>query len=278
MAHYVKGAGGHPHGTRRRTALMLTTLDPIDGQIDCRLQFAPMPRRMDVKALLFDTYGTVVDWRGSMLGELETFGADRRLRVDWARFLDDWKSCYRPGMDKVNRGEWPWTTVEEIYRRGLEEALARQGVSLAEGDREHLVQAWRRLRPWPDAVAGLTRLRARYVIAPLSNASFAGMVHLARFARLPWDCVITAENAGCYKPCPEVYRTAARLLGLPAREIMMVAAHNYDLRAAREFGLRTAFVPRPTEYGASQTTDLTPESAWDVVAADFEDLARALGA
>ena len=237
-----------------------------------------MAQAVAVKALLFDTYGTVVDWRGSVLAELEALGAERQLSVDWARFLDEWRSCYRPGMDKVNRGEWPWTTVEEIYRRGLDEVLARHGVNLAEADREHLVHARWRLRPWPDAVAGLTRLRARYVISPLSNASFAGMVHLAKFARLPWDCVITAENASCYKPRPEVYLTAARLLGLPAHEIMMVAAHNYDLRAARELGLRTAFVPRPAEYGPGQTTDLAPEGAWDVVAADFEDLARALGA
>ncbi len=234
---------------------------------------------MDVQALVFDTYGTVVDWRSSVLAELEAFGADRRLSVDWAQFLEDWKSFYRPGMDKVNLGEWQWTSVEAIYRRGLDEVLARHGVGgVSEEERSHLTHAWWRLRPWPDVVAGLTRLRARYVVSPLSNASFAGMVHLAKFARLPWDCIITAENAGCYKPRPEVYQTAVRLLGLAPRDVMMVAAHNYDLRAAHEQGLRTAFVPRPTEYGLRQTTDLAPEGAWDLVAADFEDLARALGA
>ena len=234
---------------------------------------------MSIEALVFDTYGTVVDWRTSVLAELEAFGAARRLTVDWVQFLADWKGCYRPGMDKVNRGEWPWTTVEQIYRRGLDEVLSRYGIrDLDEEERTRLNLAWWRLRPWPDAVAGLTRLRARYVISPLSNASFAGMVHLAKFARLPWDCIITAENASCYKPRPEVYQTAVRLLGLAPADIMMVAAHNYDLRAAREQGLRTAFVPRPTEYGPGQTTDLAPEGAWDVVASDLEDLASVLRA
>ena len=163
--------------------------------------------------------------------------------------------------------------------RGLDEVRGRHGVGgLAEEERSHLNHAWWRLRPWPDAVAGLARLRARYIISPLSNASFAGIVHLANFARLPWDCIITAENAGCYKPRPEVYQTAVRLLGLAPRDVMMVAAHNYDLRAAQQQGLRTAFVPRPTEYGPGQTTDLAPEGAWDLVVADLEDLARALGA
>ena len=234
---------------------------------------------MSIKALVFDTYGTVVDWRTSVLAELEAFGAARRLSVEWSKFLADWKSCYRPGMDKVNRGEWSWTTVEVIYRRGLDEVLDGYGIGdLDDEERTRLNLAWWRLRPWPDAVAGLTRLRSRYIISPLSNASFAGMVHLAKFARLPWDCIITAENAGCYKPRPEVYEMAVRLLGLAPADIMMVAAHNYDLRAAQQQGLRTAFVPRPTEYGADQTTDLAPEGAWDVVVSDLEDLARALGA
>jgi len=207
---------------------------------------------VDLKALVFDTYGTVVDWRTSVLAELEALGADRRLSVDWARFLEDWKSCYRPGMERVNRSEWPWTTVEAIYRHGVG--------GLAEEERAHLNHAWWRLRPWPDAVAGLARLRARYIISPLSNASFAGMVHLAKFARLPWDCIITAENAGCYKPRPEVYQTAVRLLGLAPGNVMMVAAHNYDLRAAQQQGLRTAFVPRPSEYGQARRPTSRPRA------------------
>jgi 2-haloacid dehalogenase len=234
---------------------------------------------MSVQALAFDIYGTVVDWRDSVLAELTEFGAARGLVLDWAVFLDEWKAGYRPGMDHVNRGEWPWTSVEAIYRRRLEELLPRYEIEgLGEADLTRLTRAWWRLHPWPDAVPGLRRLRTRFIVSPLSNGSFAGMVHLARFAGLPWDCIITAENARCYKPRPEVYRTAVALLGLRPDEVMMVAAHNYDLRAARACGLRTAFVPRPAEYGPGQTSDLSPEADWDVVAIDFLELARHLGA
>jgi 2-haloacid dehalogenase len=230
-----------------------------------------------VQALTFDTYGTLVDWRGTILAELRALGARAGIQADWERFLADWKAAYRPGMDKVNTGEWPWTTVDEIYRRRLEELLPAHGLALTEADLGHLTRVWWRLDPWPDSVPGLTRLKRRYLIAPLSNASFAGMVRLAKHARLPWDCVITAENARCYKPRPEAYLTAIRLLGLTPGDVMMVAAHNYDLRAAHTLGMRTAFLPRPTEYGPGQTTDLGPEADWDVVAADVEDLARRLG-
>jgi 2-haloacid dehalogenase len=230
-----------------------------------------------MKALLFDTYGTLVDWRGSILDELRAFGAPRRLAVDWERFLTEWKSCYTPGMQKVNSGESPWTTVDVMYRRKLDELIVSYGIrGLHEDDAAHLTRVWWRLRPWSDSVAGLSRLKRRYVIAPLSNANFAGMVNLAKFAGLPWDCILTAENFRCYKPRPEVYRGAVELLGLPPGEVMMVAAHNYDLRAAQAQGLRTAFISRPTEYGPQQTTDLAPDGPWDVVAGDLEDLARLL--
>ena len=227
-----------------------------------------------IRALTFDTYGTLVDWRSSVLGEL---GA-RGLGTDAERFLHDWRSCYREGMERVNSGEWPWTTIDAIYRRRLGELAPRYRLALTAEQLDDLNRVWWRLRPWPDTVGGLAALKRRYVISPLSNASFAGMVHLARFAGLPWDCIITAENARCYKPRAEVYRTAIELLGLAADEVMMVAAHNYDLHAARALGMRTAFVPRPTEYGPGQRTDLGPESDWDVVARDVGDLARILGA
>jgi 2-haloacid dehalogenase len=233
---------------------------------------------MPVQALTFDTYGTVVEWRDSVLAELTAFGAARGLAVDWTAFLTEWKAAYRPGMDRVNSGEWPWTTVEAIYRRRLEELLPRYEIeSLGEADLVRLTRAWWRLHPWSDAIPGLRRLRTRFLLSPLSNGSFAGMVHLARFAGLPWDCIITAENARCYKPRPEVYRTAVRLLGLRPAEVMMVAAHNYDLAAARACGLGTAFVPRAAEHGPGQTSDLAPDADWDVVASDFLDLADQLG-
>jgi len=199
------------------------------------------------------------------------------LTLDCVRFLDDWKAAYRPTMDRVNRGEIPWTTVDEIYRKRLEELLVAYGIThLTPDEISALSRVWWRLRPWPDAVAGILRLKRRHIVTPLSNASFIGMVELARFAGLPWDCVITAENARCYKPRPEVYRTAMALLGLEPVEVMMVAAHNYDLAAARAQGMATAFVPRPLEYGPGQRTDLAAESDWDVVADGLENLAARL--
>jgi len=230
-----------------------------------------------IRALTFDTYGTVVDWRTSVLDELRALAGRKVLTFDCVRFLDEWKAAYRPAMDDVNRGATPWTTVDAIYRRRLEELLAKHSVALATDEIDALARVWWRLRPWPDALAGLHRLKRRYILSPLSNASFIGMVELARWAGLPWDCIITAENARCYKPRPEVYRTAIALLGLAPAEIMMVAAHNYDLAAARAEGMATAFVPRPLEYGPAQTTDLVPVQAWDIAAADFHDLATRLG-
>lgn len=231
----------------------------------------------EVHALVFDTYGTVVDWRSAVLAALEALGRSRGLAVAWQAILADWEP--RPIMDRVNRGELGWMTMEDVHREALGASLARHRITgLTERELDGLVQARWRLAAWPDAVPGLTRLKQRYVISPLSNASFTGMVRLAKFAGLPWDCVITAENARCYKPRPEVYRTAVSLLGLRPDQAMMVAAHNYDLRAARGEGLRTAFVPRPLEYGPGQTTDLAPEDDWDVVTRDFGDLATRLGA
>jgi 2-haloacid dehalogenase len=229
----------------------------------------------EVQALVFDTYGTVVDWRGGVLEVARALGGARGLAIDWDAFLADWET--RPSLDQINAGQMPWMTMEAVHRHVLGLSLARFGMfGLTDGEIDQLVTARWRLRPWPDSVPGLTRLKRRYVISPLSNASFAGMVKLAKFAGLPWDCVITAENARCYKPHPDVYRTAVSLLGLRPEQIVMVAAHNYDLRAAQEQGLLTAFVPRPAEHGPGQTTDLTPEGQWTIVAADFVDLAAQL--
>jgi 2-haloacid dehalogenase len=233
----------------------------------------------DIRAITFDTYGTLVDWRTSVLDELRAFGAARAVHLDWPAFLDEWKACYRPGMDAVNDGRRPWTTVDVLYRERLAALLVARGLGdVDDAELDRLARVWWRLRPWPDVVAGLHRLRQHHVISPLSNASFAGMVYLAKFAGLPWDCVITAENARCYKPRPEVYRTALRWLGLPAEQVLMVAAHNYDLAAAQALGMRTAFIPRPLEHGPGQTTDLVPTGKWDIVVDDVHELAAALGA
>jgi 2-haloacid dehalogenase len=231
-----------------------------------------------VRALTFDVFGTVVDWRSSLVREGEAFGRPRGLSVDWAKLADAWRALYQPAMEEVRRGRRPWTKLDDLHRESLERLLPEFGLTgLAAADVDHLNRAWHRLDPWPDAVPGLVRLRRRHVLATLSNGNVALLVHMARRAGLPWDAVLGAEVARHYKPQPEAYLVTAELLGCRPEECMMVAAHNGDLSAASALGFRTAFVPRPTEYGPGQTTDLRPERDWDVVAADFLELAGRLG-
>ncbi|MDP6390080.1 MAG: haloacid dehalogenase type II [Alphaproteobacteria bacterium] len=233
----------------------------------------------DVKALVFDVFGTVVDWRNSVIFELSDFFAARGFEADWPDFVDRWKACYRPGMDEIVRGERPWRSVHDIYREALTGLLADFGAPpLDENEAEFVTDAWYRLDPWPDAVGGLTRLRTRFALSTLSNADFAGMVAMSKRAGLPWDCVLTADVVQTYKPDPKVYQMAIRLLGgeEPAK-VMLVAAHNYDLAEAQSHGMRTAFIPRTNEYGPAQTTDLAPIGDWDLIAEDLEDLAQRLG-
>ncbi|MCZ6842521.1 MAG: haloacid dehalogenase type II [SAR324 cluster bacterium] len=233
----------------------------------------------DIKVLTFDVFGTVVDWRGSVIAAASAFGNDKSISVNWEAFTDAWKTCYRPGMDRVNEGKTPWTNVYAIYRAKLEELFPEYGINgVSEGEMDHFNRVWERLDPWPDSVRGLTRLKEKFVLSTLSNSDFGSMVRMAKHAGLPWDCIITAEIAKCYKPDPRVYLTAIALLGCKPEQMMMVAAHNYDLAHAASHGMHTAFIPRPTEYGPGQTTDLAAEGDWDIVADDMEQLADALGA
>ena len=232
-----------------------------------------------IKALTFDTFGTVVDWRSSIIGDFRAFGRGKGLKVEWEKLVDDWKTAYRPGMDAVLSGQWPWTTVDRIYRIKLDELLPKYGLGgLAEDEKIHLNRVWHRLNPWPDAVTGLTRLKRKYVIAPLSNGDVACLTDMAKHGGLPWDVILCAELFKRYKPDPAVYLGAVAYLGLEPHEVIMVAAHNYDLGAARSHGMRTAFVARPTEYGPNQKDNLKAESDWDIVAKDFAELAAKLGA
>lgn len=235
----------------------------------------PSPR---IEALLFDVFGTVVDWRGGVIREGERLGAEKGLSVDWAAFADAWRGEYAPSMDRVRSGELPWTRLDELHRQSLERLLQSFGVEgLSEGDKDDLNRAWHRLDPWPDSVPGLTRLHERYVIAPLSNGNVSLLVQMARRGGLPWDTILSAELARRYKPDPEAYLTAAALLDLAPAEMMMVAAHPDDLRAAAALGFRTAYIHRPLEWGPrAEPPERPQESEFDLAAESIEELEERL--
>jgi 2-haloacid dehalogenase len=230
-----------------------------------------------VKALVFDTFGTVVDWRSSLISELSNFGRNKGVVADWTLLTDEWRAAYYPSMDRVRKGELPWTTLDALHRQSLEFLVTKLGISdLTAQDLDELTHAWRRLRPWPDVLEGMQRLSKRYLLGPLSNANIALMIRLRKFAALPWDFVFGADLWEHYKPEAEAYQGTCKLLGLRPGEVMLIAAHNYDLRAARGQGLCTGFIPRPGEYGPRQHKDFAAEEAWTVVASDLCDLASLL--
>lgn len=231
-----------------------------------------------VKALTFDVFGTVVDWRTSIIREGRKLGERKGIDVDWENFVDAWRGLYQPAMSKVREGKRPWTKLDDLHRESLERLLAEYRIEgLNAEEIEDFNRAWHRLDPWPDAVEGLTRLRRKYVLATLSNGNVALLVNMAKRAGLPWDAVLGAEPARHYKPQPECYSMTADFLGLAPQQCMLVAAHNHDLVAASQCGYRTAFVARPKEYGPNQTDDLKAEHDFDVIASDFTDLASKLG-
>jgi 2-haloacid dehalogenase len=231
----------------------------------------------DLRALVFDVFGTVVDWRGSIIAEGERLNAKKRLAVDWAQFADEWRGRYGPSMARVASGELPWTNLDQLHRMSLDELLPAFGLtSLTEAEIDDLNRVWHRLKPWPDSVEGLTRLRERFTIGTLSNGNVALLVDMAKGAGLPWDVIFSAELVRAYKPAPAVYRSAPELLGLEPRQVMLVAAHPLDLRAAETQGLRTAYVPRPLELGPGAASSPATETGFDVVAPDFIALADQL--
>jgi len=232
-----------------------------------------------VKALVFDVFGTVVDWRSSVADQVRTLASRKRLTIDGEKFADAWRAGYGPSMNRVRSGELPWTRLDDLHRMTLDRLLVDHGLTtLTEADKDALNKAWHRLQPWPDTVAALTRLKKKFIIAPLSNGNIALMTDLAKHAGLPWDCILGAELVRHYKPDAEVYQSAADFLSLPRGEVMMVAAHLGDLRAAKRVGLKTAFVTRPLEFGPNGKPDLSPDDSVDVSAKDFADLARQIGA
>jgi 2-haloacid dehalogenase len=235
---------------------------------------------VDIRACLFDVFGTVVDWRTSVSRDLASFARTRGLPpIDWLEFTVEWRKLYQPSMEEVRSGRRAWTILDILHRESLDRLLARYGVKgLAEADVDHMNRAWHRLDPWPDVVEGLTRLKRKRIIAPCSNGNIALMVNLAKRAGLPWDCILGAETARAYKPLPEAYLAACRQLALAPGQVMLVAAHNGDLKAAKAQGLATAFVARPLEHGPGQTTDLAADPACvDLPARDFIELEAKLG-
>ncbi len=231
-----------------------------------------------IRALTFDVFGTVVDWRGSIIREGRALGKQKNLKVDWAAVADAWRDGYRPAMDRVRKRQLPWMSIDQLHRLILDDVLAKLRIDgLTPEDKDHLNHAWHRLRPWPDALRGIRRLKKRYIVATLSNGNMSLLVEMARNAGLPWDCVLSAELFRHYKPDPEAYLGAAALLGLQPSEVMMVATHKDDLQAAKRCGLRTAFVRRPMERGPGTRADLSSDRSFDFNADDFNDLASQLG-
>ena len=232
----------------------------------------------NVKALTFDVFGTVVDWRGSIIREGEQLGKAKGIEIDWASFADKWRGGYGPSMARVRSGELPWMKIDALHRMILDDLLDEFEITcLSEDEKDQWNRVWHRLTPWPDSVSGLERLRKRFVIATLSNGNVALLTNMAKFGGLPWDCILSAELMKHYKPDPETYLGAADLLGLRPDEVMMVAAHKGDLQSAQKVGFKAAFVTRPMEFGPERTVDTSPESDFDFNATDFEDLASKLG-
>lgn len=232
-----------------------------------------------IGTLTFDVFGTVVDWRTSVIREGQAFGKPRGLSVDWGKFADAWRGLYQPAMEEVRSGRRPWAKLDELHRESLVRLLGDFGIiGVSPAEIDHLNHAWHRLDPWPDAVPGLTRLKERFTLATLSNGNIALMVDMAKRAGLPWDAILGAEVARAYKPTPEAYLRSAEALGLRPEQCLMVAAHPADLASAARCGLRTAYVPRPLEFGPGRPgSQPEPGQPFDVVAGDFVELAERLG-
>ena len=229
-----------------------------------------------MKAIVFDVFGTIVDWRSSLMNQFLALEQELGIELPYEALTDQWRQHYAPSMDRVRKGEIPWTVLDDLHRESLVKLLKQHGVSLDEATIDRINHFWHQLDPWPDVPRGLQQLKEHAIIATLTNGNVSLMVDVARYAKLPWDMVFCAELFQHYKPDPEVYLGACRLLRLPPEEVMLCAAHNDDLGAARALGMKTAFIPRRTEYGPQQRKDLEAEQAWDFVAEDLVALSEQL--
>src|SRR5436190_1060358 len=234
----------------------------------------PMP---DVQLLVFDTFGTVVDWRSAVIAEGEQLGRAKGFTVDWPAFADAWRAGYGPSMNRVRTGELPWTKLDVLHRMVLDQLLVRFKIEgLSEDEKKHFNRVWHRLKGWPDSVAGLTRLKKRFVISPLSNGNLSLLTEMGKFAGLPWDCILATELVRHYKPDKETYLMPGEFFDLPPASVMMVAAHVGDLDAAKALGLKTAYIHRPLEYGPGKATTPPAAGRFDFLAKDLRDLASQL--
>ncbi|MEG6655570.1 haloacid dehalogenase type II, partial [Pseudomonas aeruginosa] len=205
-----------------------------------------------MRAILFDVFGTLVDWRSSLIEQFQALERELGGTLPCVELTDRWRQQYKPAMDQVRNGQAPWQHLDQLHRQSLEALAGEFGLALDEALLQRITGFWHRLRPWPDTLAGMHALKADYWLAALSNGNTALMLDVARHAGLPWDMLLCADLFGHYKPDPQVYLGACRLLDLPPQEVMLCAAHNYDLKAARALGLKTAFIARPLEYGPGQ--------------------------
>lgn len=232
-----------------------------------------------VKAIVFDVFGTVVDWRKSISREIRAVGERLSVDGDWEKFADRWRAGYSEGTRDVREGRREWMTADQMHRERLDILLKELGMSgLSEEETDQLNRAWHRLDPWPDAVDGLTKLKSKYIIGTLSNGNIGLLVNMAKHGGLPWDVVLSGELAGSYKPDPKVYLKAAELLGLEPQEVMMGAAHLGDLHGAAKVGLRTGFIARPDEYGSGdRKAELKADASIDVAASNYSEFAEKMG-
>jgi 2-haloacid dehalogenase len=228
-------------------------------------------------AVLFDVFGTLVDWRGSVSAALATLGARVGIEADWLGLTDAWRGRYRPSMDAVRRGEQPFAILDELHRKAISALLPEFGAEALAGQVEDLVQIWHRLTPWPDTAEGLRQLNRTHITAPLSNGNVALLIDLARHAGLTFDTIFGGDVSQHYKPDAQTYLTACRLLNQPPHNVMLAAAHNDDLAAARALGLQTAFISRPHEYGTPDESAV-PSADWDIVCKSVIELAERLAA
>ena len=233
---------------------------------------------MDIKALTFDVFGTVVDWRSSIAREGQVFAKRHSINgIDWVKFAESWRAGYTPSMNRVRNGEIPWANIDELHKSILNKLILKYGIEgISDEDKNDFNRAWHRLSPWPDVLGGLKRLRSKFVIATLSNGNVSLLTNMAKNAGLPWDYILSAELSKHYKPDPEVYKNAVGLLGLHPYQVMMVAAHNFDLEAAKQIGMKTAYVHRPLEFGPDKDLEQISIEDFDFVAKDFESLAEIL--